>query len=743
MPRQFFMTCKMICTSKLTSKLLTQHGLALPLLLLTAIKANAIEEFELDSPFILEEDIPVVLTAARLKQPRAEVPASVTVITAEQIQAWGVRTIPELMRFVPGMFIGHGDDENNASVIYHASTPNIMRRLQVLIDGRSVFKAAIASVVWDDIPVALEDIARIEVTRGPNAATYGANSYLGVINIVSKHPADTLGSRVRYRNGNQGYDDSFVSYSGADDQLSYRVSAQINADDGFDGSGAKNKDEFRNSRRHGFVSAYASRHLNAYSHLDVQASYKKGHTDIRKEEAYDTTFPDQKTEQGHLWLKWNNEFSSNHFSHLQAYWQIDSRTQKADACVPAAGLDPDLFKLYQINPKLTSDLFSKGFPAELIATANAAELALITQIAGRARAPGVNPYQEVCGHTDRSVQEQRFDIEWQDTVQWTPKFRTVSGVSLRRDEVSSKTLFDGDARNDTYRLFANAELRAAEWLIFNAGGMYEIEDQNDDAFSPRFAVNFLLAPQHSIRAVYSQAVRSPDLVEQSPDYSIRISGLSDNYLKLDSGKIFVNQADMKRNLDHEKITSLELGYYGKSGDFEWDLKLYQDELTQLISNPIALSTTVVTSDNEMKINGAELQFNWNVSKRDWLRVVTAYVNTNFELGNTAGLDAQQITNLKRVETRATAKDSIVASWHHVGDGWSATASHFWYDAYENNPSRRYRRFEVNVRKEWQINGYTPWIGAFWHHIIDDNPLVYGNQDYATDDLYYLQAGLNF
>ena len=145
----------------------------------------------------------------------------------------------------------------------------------------------------------------------------------------------------------------------------------------------------------------------------------------------------------------------------------------------------------------------------------------------------------------------------------------------------------------------------------------------------------------------------------------------------------------------------------------------------------------------MTIDGAELQFTWNVTKRDWLRIATAYVNTITELGSTAGLDDQEIKNLNRVETRATAKDSIVASWHHAGNGWNATASHFWYDAYENNPSRRYRRYEVNVRKEWQINGYTPWIGVFWHHIIDDNPLVYGNQDYATDDLYYLQVGLNF
>ncbi|MDO6805629.1 TonB-dependent receptor plug domain-containing protein, partial [Wenyingzhuangia sp. 1_MG-2023] len=100
---------------------------------------------------------------------------------------------------------------------------------QVLVDGRSVFRAGIASVVWDDIPIALEDIQRIEVTRGPSSATYGSNSFQGVINIISKHPGDTLGVRLRYRNGNQGEDDSFASYSWQQGRSANRLTVQINA----------------------------------------------------------------------------------------------------------------------------------------------------------------------------------------------------------------------------------------------------------------------------------------------------------------------------------------------------------------------------------------------------------------------------------------------------------------------------------------------------------------------------------
>lgn len=745
------------------------------LLLSGALMADEYDDFELDAPFVLDDDIPVVLTASRLKQPRAEVPASVTVIEAAQIAAWGVRTLPELMRFVPGMSMGHGDDENNSSIAYHASNPNIMRRLQVLVDGRSVFKAGIASVVWDDIPVAMEDILRIEVTRGPNAATYGANSFLGVINIVTKHPGDTLGMRIRYRNGNNGVDDAFVSYSGEHNQNSYRISAQIRADDGFDGRDARNgDDEYRDSKRHGFVTAYFSRPVDNATQLNVQASLKQGYTDIRRE-SYELDAPDQETRQGYLWTRLRKEFSTDHSSHLQTYWQFDNRQQLSSACLPVVSLDPGLFALYQENPQWANAVYGIstlvgttegnqliGGIATGVVTPDQVEAAVlasrglvldITQeqldSAGAIyqRAFNGSDFSQLqdmtCGDTRREMREERYDIEWQDTVQWSDTFRTVSGVSFRRDQVDSETYFNGKVHNDTYRLFANAEWRMASFLLLNAGGMYEIEDTNDNAFSPRIALNWLLAPQHSIRLVYSEAVRSPDLLEQDPEYSVRVRNLEGNYLNLSDSRIFVNQTPDSRDLEHEKIASTELGYYGKFSDLnlELDVKVYQDRLTQLISDHIALNSLSVESDTKMNINGAEMQLQWQAGSHDWLWLTAAYIDADVTLGDTSELTDKQRRSLSVVELRQTAKDNLVVSWHHQGESWSITASHFWLDAY--NDSNRYRRYEINARKNWKIQGYNPWAGFFVQHLIDDDSLAYADQRYSTRDLYYFQVGLDF
>ena len=122
---------------------------------------------------------------------------------------------------------------------------------------------------------------------------------------------------------------------------------------------------------------------------------------------------------------------------------------------------------------------------------------------------------------------------------------TVAGVNFRRDEVTSETYFNGTVSNDLMRVFANAEIRPLDKLIFNLGGMYEDEDKNSAVFSPRVAANFLIAPQHSLRLVYSTAVRSPDLLEQEPDYRLTLDNLTEKLSRVRRGYLF---RDSKRRL---------------------------------------------------------------------------------------------------------------------------------------------------------------------------------------------------
>lgn len=131
-------------------------------------------------------DLPIVLSATRLSQPLTEVPVAITVIDREMIEASGARELADVFRLVPGFVVGSVNGHQRM-VGYHGLLDAFNRRMQVLVDGRSVYTSTFGGVRWTDLSLALEDIERIEVVRGPNAATYGPNSFLGVISIKTRH----------------------------------------------------------------------------------------------------------------------------------------------------------------------------------------------------------------------------------------------------------------------------------------------------------------------------------------------------------------------------------------------------------------------------------------------------------------------------------------------------------------------------------------------------------------------------
>jgi len=178
------------------------------------------------------EEFPIVLTASRLKQPLSEAPSAMTVIDAAMIRAAGSRTIPEILRLVPGMYVGYATG-NTPIVSYHGAPEQYARRMQVLVDGRSIYMQPFVGVTWADIPVEIADIERIEVVRGPAAASYGANSLQGVINIITKDPAYTH-NRVSTNQGNGGISDISARLTQQLENLTYRFTVSQHEDQGFD-----------------------------------------------------------------------------------------------------------------------------------------------------------------------------------------------------------------------------------------------------------------------------------------------------------------------------------------------------------------------------------------------------------------------------------------------------------------------------------------------------------------------------
>lgn len=145
------------------------------------VVAGLEEEFAL---FAAED---VVYGAAKHEQKISEAPSAVTVLTEEDIRAIGAESIPELLRYVPGMDV-EIINPSFYTVGARGFTTEANNLLLVLIDGMEVNIELFGEPFWLALPITIQDIKRIEVIRGPGSALYGANAFAGVVNIITKDP---------------------------------------------------------------------------------------------------------------------------------------------------------------------------------------------------------------------------------------------------------------------------------------------------------------------------------------------------------------------------------------------------------------------------------------------------------------------------------------------------------------------------------------------------------------------------
>jgi iron complex outermembrane receptor protein len=179
------------------------------------------------------DDLPVVLSVSRLSQPVNEAPAAVTIIDQDMIRASGFRDIPDLLRLVPGFVVSYTRD-NTWAAGYHGLGDAYSRRFQVLVDGRSIYSPQYGEVYWNDLPLAMEDIERIEVIRGPNAAIHGANAFAAVINIITKTAAQVPGTFISTQLGEESMGGLIVRHGGGNDSLRYRLTLSTQSRDRFE-----------------------------------------------------------------------------------------------------------------------------------------------------------------------------------------------------------------------------------------------------------------------------------------------------------------------------------------------------------------------------------------------------------------------------------------------------------------------------------------------------------------------------
>ena len=162
-----------------------------------------------------------VVTSSRFAQSPLDAPSSTTIITRQDIRLSGITHLGELLRRVAGVQV-MTTSPGDTNVAIRGFNRMVAPRVVMLINGRSTYFDALGAVFWGQQPIDVEDVERVEIIRGPASALYGANSFSGIVNIITRTPGEEPGTEVAVGYGNGDTARAHVSTTGRNGNFSYR-----------------------------------------------------------------------------------------------------------------------------------------------------------------------------------------------------------------------------------------------------------------------------------------------------------------------------------------------------------------------------------------------------------------------------------------------------------------------------------------------------------------------------------------
>lgn len=583
------------------------------ILLLTSHTVNSesirYTDYELDEL----DNSQLYVSPTRLKQNKYDTPVSVTRISKETIRTLQIRSLPEVFKYVAGMISSYASG-NQPRISYHGTNGLVPRRMQVLINGMSVYRSGYAEVVWSTLPISINDIEAVEITRSPSAAAYGANSMMAVINIKTREPIDVSTFEVYQVLGSHGTQETNIHTGGElGDKGTYRVSYSESADEGFD------KNFLEDDRHDGTDKKSLNGVFNYELNNSTKISSFFGYSDVLTELEFraqsQQSFPDIDTRSIYFLGDISHVFENSKELTISVAYDEVIQKLSFDVCYPLALFSYNLRKLQLQNSNYASTLVNMGYPTGGSASDNALRDAYLAEIASL----GPQAAQPWCGSTNENSAEGKYSLEAQLTSIVSEDFRYVLGGSLSQYWFDSETYLQGESSSDQLNAFGNMELRINDLLI-NIGGMIEYEPSylDDPALSPRIGMNYRINPYTSLRAVVSKGVRTPDVLEYDGNWSYVISDTTTPHpVDGSTSRYFYYNSTADGSIESEEILAREVSLFSSfNHQLSWtraegsfDLKYFNDSLKKLVSQKLQLYDYNPDNSGWVRLNGIEVDGN--------------------------------------------------------------------------------------------------------------------------------------
>lgn len=595
----------------------------------------------------------VVTSSSKKAESLMNATSAIFVITQEDIQQSGARSIPDLLTMVPGVQVAR-QNNNQWAISARGFDDQYNDKMLVLVDGRSVYQPITGGVNWSELDIPLEEIDRIEVIRGPGGALWGSNAINGVINIITKDaktaqglylstsegmPVYSTGTAVAQAQGLPMDSVQTARYGGSlGDSLFYKIDAHASYYQPFqeyneDSNGSLWNDGWNDGR----ASFRLDYHGEEGNDLNIQGGAQKGYFSYLQiatislplwNIANSQPLMDQNTsvdQNAYLQGQWTRSFKDDSQIQALVYYSYDNQSQQT----PISGY---------IAPTITN-----------------------------------------LGQFDAEGQH-RFHLNDWNEITWGGGFRNYS------DQFLNPVYWYYTPSNQSlniYNVFLQDRFTLAPDLLYVTGG---IKAENNSytgwEWQPSGRILFTPDSKDTLWGAVSRAVRIPSQALESSDIYVTESPIPGDYVALIPNS----------NLQSEVLTAYELGYranltkefsldlagfynsYSQLVSFEWVTGTFDSPAGGTISNTLAPNQIPIyqaQNNGSGDIWGGELSAKWNPVKT--FQFALAYTYEDYD---------QAMVNSSNSELGATPPHNIVSgrvSWEAL-PGWKLNGDCYWVDA---------------------------------------------------------------
>lgn len=464
----------------------------------------------------------LVVTASRTEQKLHDVPASITVITAKQLETTPADDYGDILRSVPGVNVTQ-IGTRDVQVTSRQATGSLSTGQLVLVDGRTLYLDFFGFVIWEFLPLDTAEIKQIEVVQGPGSSVWGANAMQGVVNVITKSPKELEGTHFKIGGGELETALASVAWATAGEKSGFKVSA---------------------------------------SYFQQDEPYERPTGVIPGTQTPYPAFENSGTSQPRIDLRYDYDSSDT------TTWSFSTGYSATDGLVHT-GIGP-----FDIDD--SSNLsYVKGswnrLGLNVTAFANLLD----------GEAPNLLTRDLQGNPLVLGFESTTYNIDATNTSVIGQSHILTYGINARKNDYDLTIAPTGTDREE-YGAFIQDEILIGDHVRWVLGARIDDIDPVGTVVSPRTTFMVSPKPNHTFRFSYNEAYRAPSLIENHIDIVILNQVLLPAFpplLNQPTPYIFPSVARGNPDLGEEQLEALEIGYVGTFDKSTVSVSLYENELT--------------------------------------------------------------------------------------------------------------------------------------------------------------------